>query len=224
MLGVLKKLVKRGMFALIARRRGIRIGRGCAIGFRSELEGGNTILDGTTFIGRLGYGSYLGEHCLIDGSVGRYCSISSHVVTVVGRHPVSEFVSTHPAFYSLQKQAGFTYVGTQLFEERASADPARGYGVVIGNDVLISYGVRILEGVTIGDGAILAAGALVRSDVEPFAIYGGVPAKKLGQRFDDDTIRRLLAVRWWDRDEAWIRARAPLFGDVQGFLAACEVP
>jgi acetyltransferase-like isoleucine patch superfamily enzyme len=221
MLGTLKKLVKWAKFALLARRRRIRIGRGCAISFGSELEGGNTILDGTTFLGRLGYGSYVGEHCLIDAVVGRYCSISSHVVTVPGRHPISEFVSTHPAFYSLAQQAGFTYVADQRFDEHAPADRAGGHGVVIGHDVLISYGVRILEGVTIGDGAVLAAGALVRSDVEPYAIYGGVPARKIGQRFDDETIRRLLEIRWWDRDEAWIRARASLFGDVPRFLEAC---
>jgi carbonic anhydrase/acetyltransferase-like protein (isoleucine patch superfamily) len=135
---------------------------------------------------------------------------------------VSEFISTHPAFYSLKQQAGFTYAQSQLFEEYVFADPAKGYGVVIGHDVLISYGVRILEGVTIGDGAIVAAGSLVRTNVEPYAIYAGVPAKKIGQRFDDETIRQLLEVRWWDRDENWIRAHAPLFSDIQGFLAACR--
>jgi len=222
MMGILKKLVKWWKFSILGRNRGIRIGRRCQIGYRSELEGGNTILDGTTFNGRLGFGSYLGEHCQINGSVGRFCSIAADVVTIAGRHPISEFVSTHPAFYSLKEQAGFTYVKSQLFDEYAFADAEKGYGVVIGHDVLISYGVRILEGVTIGDGAILAAGSLVRSNVEPFSIYAGTPARKVGQRFDDETIRQLLEIRWWDRDRAWIQARAPLFPDVQRFLAACR--
>lgn len=222
MLGVLKGLVKRAKFALLGRRRGIRIGRRCQIGFRSELEGGNTILDGTTFSGRLGYGSYLGENCRIHGAIGRFCSIAAEVATIPGRHPTSGFVSTHPAFYSLQKQAGFTYAQAQLFEERVLADPAGGFGVVIGHDVLISYGVRIIEGVTIGHGAVLAAGALVRSDVEPYAIYGGVPARKLGQRFDDETVRQLLDARWWDRSPAWIEAHAPLFQDAVRLIEACR--
>ncbi|WP_306589626.1 CatB-related O-acetyltransferase [Geothrix sp. 21YS21S-4] len=222
MLGVLKKLVKWGKFSLLARRRGIRIGKHCHIGFHSELEGGNTILDGTTFDGRLGYGSYLGERCRISGSIGRYCSISAEVATILGRHPTAAFVSTHPAFYSLQKQAGFTYTPTQLFDEYAFADPEDRYCVVIGNDVLISHGVKLLEGVTVGDGAILAAGSLVRSDVEPYAIYAGVPARKIGQRFDDATIEHLLKLRWWDRDEDWLRIHAPLFQDIERFLASCR--
>jgi acetyltransferase-like isoleucine patch superfamily enzyme len=222
MLGSLKQLAKWWRFAVLGRSRGIRIGRRCEIGFRSDLEGGNRILDDTVFSGRLGYGSYLGERCRISGSVGRFCSISAEVATIPGRHPTSGFVSTHPAFYSLKGQAGFTYAKAQLFEEYAYADEEKGYGVVIGHDVLISHGVRILEGVTIGDGAVLAAGSLVRSDVEPYAIYAGVPARKIGQRFDDDTIRELLALRWWDRGHAWIEAHAPLFTDIQAFLAACR--
>ena len=222
MIGTLKWLVKWVKFSILGRRRQIRIGRRCAIGIKSELEGGNTILSGSTFNGRLGYGSYLGENCRIDGSIGRYCSIAAEVATIPGQHPTTGFVSTHPAFYSLKKQAGFTYAQSQLFEEYAFADPAKRYGVVIGHDVLISYGVRILEGVRIGDGAIVAAGSLVRSDVEPFAIYGGVPAKKIGQRFDDEIIRQLMEIRWWDRGVDWIKARAPLFQDIQSFLAACE--
>lgn len=222
MLGLLKSLARWARFSVLARRRGVRVGRRCQIGFRSELEGGNVILEGTSFSGRLGYGSYLGQGCRIDAAIGRYCSIAADVATIPGRHPTSDFVSTHPAFYSLKRQAGFTYVREQRFEERILADPAGGHGVVIGHDVLISYGVRILEGVRIGDGAVLAAGALVRSDVEPYAIYAGVPARRIGQRFDDETIRQLLEVRWWDRDPAWIRDHAELFGDVRAFLAACR--
>lgn len=218
----LKKFVKWVKFSLLGRRRGIRIGRRCEIGFGSELEGRNTILDGTAFSGRLGYGSYLGERCRIEGFVGRFCSISSDVVTISGRHPASEFVSTHPAFYSLSKQSGFTYAESQLFEEHVFADAAKKYGVVIGNDVLISFGVRILEGVTIGDGAILGAGSLVRSNVDPFSIHAGIPARKIGQRFDDATIQQLMAIRWWDRGLDWIEAHAPLFRDVDRFLDACR--
>jgi len=54
--------------------------------------------------------------------------------------------------------------------------------VVIGDDVWIGARAIILPGVTIGDGAIIGAGALVRSDVPPFAIAVGVPARVVGQR------------------------------------------
>ncbi len=54
--------------------------------------------------------------------------------------------------------------------------------IKIGNDVWIGTGAKILKGVTIADGAIIAAGALVKDNVEPYAIMGGIPAKKISER------------------------------------------
>lgn len=54
--------------------------------------------------------------------------------------------------------------------------------IEIGNDVWISTGAKILKGIKIGNGAIIAAGAVVTQDVSPYSIYGGIPAKKIGER------------------------------------------
>lgn len=70
--------------------------------------------------------------------------------------------------------------------------------VTIGNDVWIGQGVFIKSGVTIGDGAIIAARSAVVSDVPPYAIVAGVPAKVKKYRFPTDTIEKLKALRWWD--------------------------
>ena len=67
----------------------------------------------------------------------------------------------------------------------------------IGNDVWIGHRAFIRAGVSIGDGAIVAAGAVVSKDVEPYSIVGGVPAKHIRYRFDQATIKRLLATQWW---------------------------
>lgn len=77
--------------------------------------------------------------------------------------------------------------------------------IVIGNDVWIGYEALILAGVTVGDGAIIAGRAVVTKDVPPYTIVGGVPAKPIRKRFDDDTIAALEKLRWWDWDEERIR-------------------
>lgn len=68
----------------------------------------------------------------------------------------------------------------------------------IGNDVWIGYEAVILAGVTVGDGAIVAARAVVTKDVPPYTIVGGVPAKNIRKRFDENTIRSLLQIQWWN--------------------------
>ena len=70
--------------------------------------------------------------------------------------------------------------------------------IVVGNDVWIGYQAVILSGVTIGDGAIIGTRAVVTKDVEPYTIVGGVPAKPIRKRFSDDTIHKLLELKWWD--------------------------
>jgi acetyltransferase-like isoleucine patch superfamily enzyme len=60
-----------------------------------------------------------------------------------------------------------------------------GAPIDIGRDIWIGCHVTILPGVTIGDGAVIAAGAVVNKDVPPFEIWGGVPAKKIGQRGEE---------------------------------------
>ena len=76
--------------------------------------------------------------------------------------------------------------------------------IIIGNDVWIGYEAVILAGVTIGDGAIIGTHAVVTKDVPPYTIVGGVPAKPIRKRFDDETIAQLLRLKWWDWSEEQI--------------------
>jgi acetyltransferase-like isoleucine patch superfamily enzyme len=54
--------------------------------------------------------------------------------------------------------------------------------IVIGRDVWLGCNVVVLKGVVIGDGAVVAAGAVLTKSVLPNEIWGGVPAKKIGER------------------------------------------
>ena len=60
--------------------------------------------------------------------------------------------------------------------------PENDQDVVIEEDVWVGAGATILKGVTIGNGSVVAAGALVKKDVPPYAVVGGVPAKIIKMR------------------------------------------
>ena len=81
---------------------------------------------------------------------------------------------------------------------------------VIGNDVWIGQNAVILPGVHIGDGAIIGANSVVGSDIEPYSIVVGNPAKLLRKRFDDELISLMLQFKWWDKSSEEIDSLIPI--------------
>ncbi|WP_240811029.1 CatB-related O-acetyltransferase [Streptomyces tendae] len=75
--------------------------------------------------------------------------------------------------------------------------PSKG-DIVVGNDVWIGREAVIMPGVTIGDGAVIGARSLVTSDVAPYTVVGGNPAKEIKKRLPDEDIDRMLRIAWWD--------------------------
>jgi acetyltransferase-like isoleucine patch superfamily enzyme len=80
------------------------------------------------------------------------------------------------------KDHDFSIPGTLMW------DAPRGNNLltIVEDDVWIGNNVTIIAGVTIGKGAIIAAGALVNKNIPACEIWGGVPAKKLKNRFEND--------------------------------------
>ena len=66
--------------------------------------------------------------------------------------------------------------------------------IVLEGDIWVGANATILKGVTVGQGAVIAAGAVVTKDIPPFAIVGGVPAKVIKMRFDQETIKEHLRI------------------------------
>lgn len=123
--------------------------------------------------------------------IGKFCSIACGAKFL--------FNSANHTLGSLS-----TYIFPVLFEEWGLPveDIPKAWDnkgdIVIGNDVWIGYEAIVMAGVTIGDGAIIGTRAVVTKDVPPYTIVGGVPAKPIRKRFDDETIKRLLGLKWWD--------------------------
>ena len=73
----------------------------------------------------------------------------------------------------------------------------------------------IRSGVKIGDGAIIASGAIVTKDVEPYSIVGGIPARHIRYRFEDDDIQWLKKTKWWNKDVSWWEKYGEYFHDIK---------
>lgn len=206
---------------------GSHLGQDVAIDFTASL--GNVEFEGLNKVGartriynsRLGYGSYIANDSTLTGTrIGRYCSLGPHITMPTGLHPTSEFASTSPLFFSLAGQAGRSFVGEQKFKENRFAEDS--WLRLIGNDVWIGGNVVILEGTRIGDGAIVGAGSVVTKDLPPYSISVGVPAKVIRYRFDQKTIDRLLASKWWERDPEWVESHADAFERVETLIGLLE--
>jgi len=153
----------------------------------------------------LGLFSYLSRGArVINSDIGRFSCIGPEtLVGGLGRHP-SNWLSTHPIFYSTARQTGdTTFAERDYFEELQRTK--------IGSDVWIGARAVVLDGITVGDGAIIAAGAIVTRNVAPYSIVGGAPAKKIRDRFDSAIIEGLLRAEWWNWPAESLKEAASLF-------------
>ena len=193
------------------------------VSLHSKLEGHCQIHPHVQFHGQLGYGSYVGPYSKISAHIGRFTSIASYVCTVAGRHAYqAPFATTCPMFFSLNpnhSQSGSTFATEQMFEELKFAVPEKQLDVEIGNDVWIGERAMLIGGVHIADGAVVLAGAVVTKDVPPYAIVGGVPAKIIRYRYDEETISFLLQAQWWNNTEDWFKENWKLLTDIDNLKA-----
>ena len=89
--------------------------------------------------------------------------------------------------------------------------------VKTGHDVWIGHNAVVMGGVTVGDGAVIGAGAVVTHDVAPYEIVGGVPARHIGWRYEEDIIAALRRIRWWDWSHGELKQRLRDFDDAAAF-------
>jgi len=142
-------------------------------------------------------GKYFGmnEYCFAArATLGAFCAIGARTAINPFNHPV-DWLSTNEFQYHPR---AFDWVPEYNEIERLDRTPDMFRHVTIGNDVWTGHNVNILAGVSVGDGAVIGAGAVVARDVPPYAIVAGVPAEVRRFRFPEQTIERLLRLKWWE--------------------------
>lgn len=185
------------------------------VGLNSSLT--NTLLGNYVYInkGVSVENSFIGNHTYINSNtnvrntnIGKFCSIGSNIQFGLGKHPTN-MVSTHPAFFANNKIFK-TYSDKVYIDEYEN--------ITVGNDVWIGDGAVIMNGVSIEDGAVIAARAVVTKDVKAYSIVGGVPAKLLKMRFDENTINEIVGLKWWDWEEEKISENFKKFHNPEDFI------
>ena len=143
----------------------------------------------------IGKGSYVYKGCMLhDCSIGNYVHVGAHCIlnmTTIGDY---SSIAPHVQIGGLEHPYEEFSTSTFLTSE------SKRYITEIGHDVWIAAGAIIRTGVKIGSGAVVGANSFVNKDVPPYAIVVGTPAKILKYRFDEDTISKLEASRYWEKN------------------------
>ena len=174
-------------------------------------------------LGRGSYGSIFinfYHEKVINVLGGRFCSIAGGTAFIMGGNHSMKSVSTAPWDFSVIEIFGKVRPNLQILPW-IRHNPRQ---IIIGHDVWIGGGVKIMGGVKIGNGAVVGANAMVAKDIPPYAIAVGNPARVVKYRFDEETIRKLLAVKWWNWSLEKIADNFPLMNDPEKFLAAHYSP
>ncbi|MDE5583941.1 MAG: CatB-related O-acetyltransferase [Ruminococcus sp.] len=171
---------------------------------KPTIKNPNIIVGDFTYFSDVDFEKHVTHHYGFNGDrliIGKFCQIASGINFVMnGANHQMNAVSTYP-FYIME--------GWEQEVPPLSEMPIKG-DTIIGNDVWIGQNVTILAGVHIGDGAIIGMNSVVGSDIPPYTIVAGNPARTIRKRFDDELINLMLEFRWWNKSIQEINKLIPL--------------
>ena len=174
---------------------------------KPAIKNKNIIVGDFTYFADTDFEKHVTHHYDFIGDkliIGKFCQIAAGVNFIMnGANHQMNAVTTFP-FYIFE--------GWKQQVPPLNKMPLKG-DTIIGNDVWIGQNVTILPGVHIGDGAIIGLNSVVGSDVAPYTIVAGNPAKVIRKRFDNQLIKLLLKLKWWDKNIKEINELIPILTD-----------
>ena len=132
---------------------GVTMAKGVVVYFGAEIRGSWNLT--------LGKGCIVGDQTILDArrdgiDIGENVNISSNVSFYTDSHDYND-----PYFRASSEKVG---------------------GIKVGSRAWIGPNSVILHGISIGEGAVVAVGSVVKKDVPPYTVVGGIPARKIGIR------------------------------------------
>ena len=185
--------------------------KNCTFGAYVEV-GDHCVLE-ETYLGDYTY--FFGGNDVIYSEIGKFNSIATGVRINPVQHPAKFRAAAHHFTYRWSHYGLGPDDGSLIEWRRHSR-------VKTGHDVWIGHNAVVMGGVTVGDGAVIGAGAVVTHDVAPYEIVGGVPARHIGWRYEEDIIAALRRIRWWDWSHGELKQRLRDFDDVAAFCRAYD--
>jgi virginiamycin A acetyltransferase len=122
--------------------------------------------------------------------IGRFCAIAAGVRFLL---PGANHADVGPSTYPFGIFGGPWATAMDLV-----MSGRRRRDTIVGSDVWFGYEALVMPAVSIGHGAVIGAGSVVASDVPPYAIVAGNPARVVRFRFPDHEIQQLLRAAWWN--------------------------
>jgi len=144
---------------------------------------------------------------LANLKIGNFCALAPGLTINLGGNHRIDWISTYPFGLPVPPSA-------QIFKDnvrgRDKLFSISNGDIVIGNDIWTGFDVTIMSGVKIGDGAVISSNSVVYESIKPYSIVGGNPAKLWTFRFDEDIIKKLLEIKWWNWPDKNIYDVVPL--------------
>jgi acetyltransferase-like isoleucine patch superfamily enzyme len=147
--------------------------------------------------------------------IGNFCSFANNITVFLGGNHRVDWITTYP----------FGHINIQPFNKfNGVGHPKTNGDVIIGNDVWVGDNVTIMSGVKIGDGAVISANSHVVENVKPYSVVGGNPSKFYYFRFNEETIKKLLELKWWYLEDNIINEISPILcsGDYEKLFEICN--
>ena len=133
----------------------------------------------------IGSNNYFAPYTLAyNARIGTYCSIGPGCKIGMAEHDIT----------AISTKANINNGGEEmnLFDFN---NPS-----IIENDVWLGANVVVKQGIKVGTGAVIGANSVVISDIPPYAVAVGAPAKVKKYRFDNSKINEILESKWFEKD------------------------